>query len=110
MNTGAIDLDAYESELAQRVEAGDQHVIHYAVKLIRTCLLRENPIVPRENFIRCFEAMKVLELQGKASEECVPLDLYSSCIHVRYFQCDRIVGAAQRRGSYHRYLQCPAAP
>lgn len=66
----AINLDAYDESLAQTLfHSEDVNLIHYAVRLIRNCLLRDPPIQSASNFARTLEALKVFDLQGKAPQE-----------------------------------------
>ncbi|KAG8755159.1 hypothetical protein FRC14_004305 [Serendipita sp. 396] len=75
VGAGALNLDEYEDMLVHALYPdGDRIVIQFAIRLARHFLLREYPMKTwTTNFQRTLEVLKVLDRQGKAPKDEVPL-------------------------------------
>lgn len=75
VGAGAINLDDYEEMLVSALyPEGDPIVVQFAIRLVRHFLLRDFPVRTwNTSFQRTLEALKVLDRQGKAPKDEVPL-------------------------------------
>ncbi|KAG8817898.1 hypothetical protein FRC17_011048 [Serendipita sp. 399] len=75
VGAGALNLDEYEDMLVHALyPEGDRAVVQFAIRLVRHFLLRDYPMKTwTTTFQRTLEILKVLDRQGKAPKDEVPL-------------------------------------